>query len=128
METFFLVAYKKITTMSELKCNGSCLIQCWECLFTNEYGEREHGCGQCEKGYYKDEICKFNCEPVKCPIFHYCKQWAPQCLLDCHEGFCMQCSVMLYSKFSKMKKKEEEKKKRKQDKRAKKLENIVKKM
>ena len=35
-----------------------------------------------------------HCKPVKCPR---CNGWEPQYILDCNEGHCMNCAIILYS-------------------------------
>jgi hypothetical protein len=40
---------------------------------------------------------KSTCQILWCPVAHYCKTSGRQCIFDCHEGFCFNCSVFLYS-------------------------------
>ena len=40
--------------------------------------------------YYKKYKCKFRCKLKKCPNCN-CKD--PQCMLNCHEGLCMECAI-----------------------------------
>ena len=43
-----------------------------------------------------------NCELPKCPK---CKKEEPQDLLDCHEGYCMECAMEIFDVFGDVKEK-----------------------
>ncbi len=74
----------------ETKCegNGYCLGQ------TGLY--KDNG----EEIYSQDQ-CIHNCKPMKCPCYYYCHNVLPQIVLDCNEGFCMNCSTTLYNLYRK---------------------------
>ena len=48
--------------------------------------------GNYQKGYGKD--CQYQCEPLDCPNFVICNVNGPKWYLDCHNGFCGNCSAI----------------------------------
>jgi hypothetical protein len=53
---------------------------------------------QKDNNYIKNEdyFCENSCKPINCPNFKYCKNFAPQCILDCHNNNCMECNMAIY--------------------------------
>ena len=94
--------------MSSCSGWGSCIQQCCctcfedeECEVPSEVctcGHRDHpkiigGPTECDL-YCKNE-CPHNCELTECHNFRFCGLKQPKLVLDCHNGMCHHCAVMI---------------------------------
>ncbi len=66
--------------MIKNKCSGdgSCLIQGNEAEYIKD----------------ADIECEYDCKPAKCPNFIICGVLNPLCILQCHNGLCVNCDIM----------------------------------
>jgi len=57
------------------------------------------GNGECLKQKnlteYRKTKCSYNCNLVECYNFKLCKQMRPRWVLNCHNGMCINCAIML---------------------------------
>lgn len=94
--------------MSSCKGRGSCFQQCsCGCYEDEEYeipsvecncGHRNHTHilgGNTECDIYCQTECPYKCKLVECHNFRLCGKKYPQELLDCHNGMCSDCAIML---------------------------------
>jgi len=44
--------------------------------------------------YYQTE-CIYNCQLIQCYNFRLCKQKRSQQILNCHNGMCLDCAIMI---------------------------------
>ena len=44
--------------------------------------------------YYRKYEC--DCEPIPCGNVEICGQWLPLCILNAHNGNCMNCAISVY--------------------------------
>lgn len=94
--------------MSSCEGRGDCIQQCCCICFDDEEGDidsefcscghRNHtkligGNGECQ--IYCKEECPHNCELVECHNYRMCGQKRPQKLLDCDNGMCKDCAIMI---------------------------------
>lgn len=91
-------------------CNGrgSCIQQCICCCYEDEEyevpseacscGHRNHTHligGTTVYDIYCKKDCPHNCQLVECHNFRLCGKKDPQELLDCHNGMCSDCAIMI---------------------------------
>ena len=87
---------------------GECITQCCcscyddeDCDILSEIctcGHRNHvqmtgGITECD--IYCRVSCEYNCQLVECHNFKLCGQKRPLHILDCHNGMCADCAVMI---------------------------------
>ena len=76
------------------ECIQQCSCECYEdeeCDIPSEVcscGHRDHN------GYCKSD-CPHNCELVECNNYRLCGHKYPQHILDCNNGMCMNCAIMI---------------------------------
>lgn len=93
-----------------MSCNGrgTCIRQCCCICYDDEYcnvpsevctcGHRNHTHligGTTEADVYCKQECSHNCELVECHNYRLCGEKNPQWLLDCNNGMCHHCAVMI---------------------------------
>jgi len=84
-------------------CNGSgeCLHQCICDCNDHENCSCEHrNCdkiigGDSEFDIYCKSDCNHNCTLVECHNYRMCRQLRPQWLLNCDNGMCKDCAIMI---------------------------------
>ena len=91
-------------------CNGrgSCIQQCVctcyedeECEVPSEVcscGHRNHTHligGKTDTDIYCQKECPHKCQLIECYNFRLCGKKYPQQILDCHNGMCIGCSIMI---------------------------------
>ena len=58
-----------------------------------------NGNGECIQQYdinkYSKKVCIYNCQLVQCHNFRLCNRKLPQQVLNCHNGMCSDCAIML---------------------------------
>jgi hypothetical protein len=95
--------------MSSCNGRGDCIQQCGcMCYDDEEYevpsevcicGHRNHkqltGGQNTAYEYCKKYVCPYNCQLVECHNFKICGKKYPQHLLDCHNGMCTDCAIMI---------------------------------
>lgn len=94
--------------MSSCSGNGGCLPQCFCECFDDEdceipssvcsCGHRDHPKligGTTEYDVYCKSECSHKCQLVKCRNYRMCSQKRPQWELDCDDGMCNECAVMI---------------------------------
>ena len=94
--------------MTSCKGRGDCIQQCICICFEDEDHDipsevcscvhRNHthligGTTECD--IYCQTECLHNCHLVECHNYRFCKQKRPQHILDCHNGMCMDCAIMI---------------------------------
>jgi hypothetical protein len=94
--------------MSSCNGRGSCIHHCACICYEDEEFEiplevcscehRNHihliG-GADESDVYCQKECPHNCQLVECHNFKLCGKKRPQELLDCHNGMCINCAIMI---------------------------------
>jgi hypothetical protein len=96
--------------MSKCEGRGECFQQCaCGCYDDEEYeipsvvctcGHRNHiemlgSTNSDETNKYCREECPHNCKLIECHNFKICGQKRPQRLLDCHDGMCWDCRLLV---------------------------------
>ena len=94
--------------MSSCNGRGSCIKQCvCICYDDDDYevlsitctcGHRNHDYmigGKNKEDIYCQTECIHNCQLIQCHNFTLCGKKYPQEVLDCHNGMCVDCAVMI---------------------------------
>lgn len=94
--------------MSSCEGRGGCIQQCCcICYEDEEYEVPSEVCscshrdhthligGMTESDIYCQKECLHNCHLVKCHNYRMCKQECPQWVLDCDNGMCKNCAIVI---------------------------------
>jgi len=94
--------------MAACEGRGLCLQQCCCTCYEDEEWEIPSDvciCGHRNHTYliggttgydvYCQEDCPHNCQLVECHNYRLCEQKRPQIILDCHNGMCVDCAIMV---------------------------------
>jgi hypothetical protein len=91
--------------MSSCTGRGSCIQQCICTCFIDDIpnevcicGHRNHTQligGTDETDIYCKKECQYNCQVVPCHNYTFCGNKYPQTILDCHNGLCFNCALMI---------------------------------
>ena len=94
--------------MSSCEGRGDCIQQCCCICYEDEEhevpsevcscGHRNHKHligGMTEFDIYCQKECLHNCQLVECHNFRMCEQKRPQNILDCYNGMCNECAIMI---------------------------------
>lgn len=94
--------------MTSCSGRGECFQQCCCICCEDEYceipsdectcGHRDHTHiigGNTSSDIYCQKECIYNCQLIECHNFKLCSTKLPQVILDCHNGMCLHCAVMI---------------------------------
>jgi hypothetical protein len=92
--------------MSSCDGTGLCFQQCYcICYEDNDTPSEECRCGHRnhthiiggnrETDIYCQKECSYKCKLIECHNFKLCGKKYPQRVLNCHNGMCIDCAIML---------------------------------
>lgn len=82
---------------SNCEGRGDCIKQCSCDCYDEESNipSEDCSCGHRNHSGYCNTECRHKCELIECHNYRICGEKRPQYILDCHNGMCIDCMLLI---------------------------------